>query len=289
MNERLYAFTIGLLMGIADAVPGISGGTILFLSGQYDRVIEIANLRLSHILTLTAQFLFDGKQELDISIDSNTSFLLLLVCGVVSGLVCMLVVLDYLITNYQILLYGVFTGIILASAIAITRRDISINRLAILLVLLGACTSILIQYFSVSIGHSLGIIFISGIAATTSMVLPGLSGALVLLVLGQYEFIIDTLHASIANVTDLSKDTVLTTLMFGSGGIVGVIANIQIIHSVLERNRNAVLSFLIGLVYGSVTAPITSAPEVAVTDAGFLITAFVSFCIGIGFLILFKK
>lgn len=287
MDEQISGLVIGLLMGTADAIPGVSGGTVLLLFGQYDRTIQTAYSHLSETLMSTAKSFLAGKRQIKSTVSrTDTLFLLLLIVGVLIGLSLMISVLDHLITNYQRPLYGAFTGLIIGSAIVMTVRDINASLLTGALMLLGAGVSLLIQYFSLSIGHSLPIVFISGVAATASMVLPGLSGALVLLVLGQYQFIISTLHTGAAQLPSPSTHTIVSLLTFGIGGLLGVVVSIKLIRTVLKRNQTVLRSFLVGLVYGSVTAPINSAPEIAFTDTLVVVVSTACMLVVIGFFLL---
>lgn len=283
MDERISGLVVGLLMGIADAIPGVSGGTVLLLCGQYDRTVQTAYSHLSETVIPTAKSFLAGERQIKSTVNrTDTLFLLLLIGGVLSGLSLMIFVLEYLITQYQRPLYGAFTGLIIGSAVVMTVRDINTSFRAGSLLLVGAGISVLIQYFSLSIGHSLPLVFISGVAAATSLTLPGLSGALVLLVLGQYQFIIDTLHTGAAQLPTPAARTIVFLLTFGIGGLFGVVVSITVIRTVLERNRNTLLSFLTGLVYGSVTAPINSAPEIAFSDTLVIAVSIASMLVVLG-------
>jgi putative membrane protein len=172
----------GMLMGAADAVPGVSGGTVAFITGIYEELIHsIRQCGPEALKTLFSQGLKAFWTQI------NGTFLLTLVSGILFSLVTLSRVVLYLLDQHPVLLWSFFFGLILASTWSVMRHTgrLSLNVLAVFL--LGAVVALQITSMTpVVTDPSYFMIFISGMIAICAMILPGISGSFILLLLGMY-------------------------------------------------------------------------------------------------------
>ena len=242
MNERAGArrshpgvFARGLAMGIAEAVPGVSGGTIAFVTGIYDELVtSIASFSHTSLSTL----LRDGWRAF--AHRHNLGFLAVLGAGMAAGLPLTLVLVVGLMESYGAYVTGFFFGLIAASVIHVGLQS-SWPWLASL-GLLGAVGGFLLgAVASTSTGQQASMIFLAGALAATAWILPGLSGAFVLLMLGLYEPMANAL---------LTIDLPVLAI-FAAGLGIGVVCFSKLLAWLLERARPAMLALLTGLMAGS--------------------------------------
>ena len=230
-------FARGLAMGMAEAVPGVSGGTIAFVTGIYDELVtSIASF--SH--TSASTLLRDGWRTF--AHRHNLSFLAVLGAGMAVGLPVTLVLVVGLLESHRAYVMGFFFGLIAASVIYVGVQ--SSWRWLVSLGLLGAVGGILLGgVASTAAGQQASIIFLAGALASTAWILPGISGAFVLVILGLYEPMANAL---------LTIDLPVLAI-FAAGMGIGVVCFSKLLAWLLERVRPAVLAFLTGLMAGSLT------------------------------------
>lgn len=231
-------FSKGIAMGMGDSVPGISGGTIAVITGIYEELIgSIGRIDLTAVsLILAGQF---AKCWTHI----NGSFLLVLAAGILAGLFVSANSVLYLLEYYFEPLMGFFIGLVLASTYFL-KAEIKWaawqNSSALILgILLVGFISFLPQQTS-SISYIS--VFLYGAIAICAMILPGLSGAFILLVFGIYEFILNAL-------TELQLAYIMT---FAAGCMIGLLAFARVLNWVLRYHRALSYSFLTGMLVGSV-------------------------------------
>ena len=222
-------------MGMAEAVPGVSGGTIAFVTGIYDELVtSIASF--SH--TSASTLLRDGWAAF--ARRHNLGFLGVLGAGMALGLPLTLVLVVGLLESHRVYVTGFFFGLIAASVVHVGLQ--SSWRWLVSLGLLGAAAGVLLGAVAgTSAGQQVSMIFFAGALAATAWILPGLSGAFVLVILGLYEPIANALLA-----IDLP---VLAVFVAGLG--IGVVCFSKLLTWMLERARSAVLALLTGLMAGS--------------------------------------
>lgn len=227
-------------MGTADIVPGVSGGTIALITGIYERLVHAissVDLRfISHFIKRD----FDGAKKSIRNIDFQLFIPLLI--GIGLAIILMSRVMDYFLQNFEAPTYAFFFGLILASAVLLYPK---IEGLSIK-ILLFSVAGFLVGFFftglaTLQIGHSLPIIFISGMIAICAMILPGISGAFILLLLNQYEYMLSVL-----------KDfQFLEIFIFIIGALIGILAFSRVLDRVLRKYKSFTLAFLIGLMLGA--------------------------------------
>jgi len=268
----------GLCMGAADAVPGVSGGTIALITGIYERLIaaitavEPRRLRRigSGIDPARRADAVDALRELDVG------FLLAVGAGILTAVVTILRVVSVLLDVAPVGTYGFFFGLIGASA-AVLYSEVSLATrgrkvVAAAGVLLAFSLS---GYAATAVSTSLPIVFVAGAVAVTAMVLPGVSGSLLLLMLGQYEYMSTTLSrftdglvaAIRGNGTAALTETTPTISVFLAGGVVGLFTVAHAVRWALDQYREATLAFLVSLIVGALRAPIEQT-GIALSDAG---------------------
>lgn len=245
--ELLLNAVRGFCMALADSVPGVSGGTVAFLLGFYDRFV------------VSLDDLFSGK------IDRKKAaliFLLKLGLGWIIGMVLAVAILSRVFETHIYAVSSLFVGFILFSiplVIYEERTSLRSNPFASLLVLLGSVIVIGLSLihpsgtqFSLS-GLSFGsavYVFISGMIGITAMVLPGISGSTLLLIMGTYLPIINGLHSLLQ--FDFSPFPML--ICFGFGVIFGILLGIKLLRKALEHFRSQMVYLILGLMIGSVYA-----------------------------------
>ena len=228
-------------MGIADLVPGISGGTIAFITGIYEDFIEaLNNINLK---------IFDGDLINQFT-KKKFDFLLILISGILFSILSFSKLLTYLLTNFNIELRSFFLGLILVSIIILYR---SINQIRlvqvqyIFLLIFSILSSFMIFNLS-SFEPKVTVlyIFLCGVVCSLAMILPGISGAYILIILGTYEFLID----KISNLF-LDIDSIKIVCIFGFGFIIGIIFFSKFIKYLLLNFKKTTFVTLIGLIIGS--------------------------------------
>lgn len=239
MPNWLKVYLSGVLMGAADIVPGVSGGTIAFIVGIYDRLITA----LSRVNKTSIGMLFKGQfkalwQYMD------ASFLLLLLAGIATSIFSMASLMTELLQRYPVGLWSFFFGLILASAVWLLRSIPDLHRQHVLLlslgVLVGAGFSLLIP---MQVGISWGMVFCSGMIAICAMILPGVSGSFILLMLGMYGYVINAVK---------SLDVAVISV-FALGALVGLLSFSKLLHWLLRRARSMTLALLTGIMLGALT------------------------------------
>ena len=186
LKDYLVISIKGMGMGAADVVPGVSGGTIAFITGIYQELINaIKSVNFKSLKLLVAFKLNDFWKSV------NGNFLLALIVGISISVLSLARGLRYLLDHHSILIWSFFFGLIIASAIYIA-RDIKQWKIGTLFsLLIGASTAYMITIITPAEANtSYGFIFLSGSVAICAMILPGISGSFILVLLGMYKFIL---------------------------------------------------------------------------------------------------
>ncbi len=228
---------------MAEVVPGVSGGTIAFITGIYERLIfaiKSVDLELFKLL---------GKGQIKkvwAKIDGN--FLALLLGGMFLGIAIGVFVISWLLENKPIAIWAFFFGLILASCFVIG-KDIKVwNTGTVVALLLGA---VLVYYVTVAVpstgNTALWFVFICGMVAISALLLPGLSGSFILLLLGMYTYILPKVKDVLSG--DLSGLSVLIT--FGIGCLTGLLSFSRLLSWAFKNFEKITLAFLTGLMIGS--------------------------------------
>ncbi|WP_298894773.1 DUF368 domain-containing protein [uncultured Psychroserpens sp.] len=241
----------GIAMGAADVVPGVSGGTIAFISGIYEELIEsIDNINLSVFKTWKQQGFKTAWNSI------NGTFLLALFSGIAISILSLAKLIKYLLHNEPILLWSFFFGLVLASILYIAKQ---IKTWSLQVVIAIIITSILSYFITLaepfaSPDSSIYLLF-CGFIAIIAMILPGVSGAFILLILGAYETAINTVNNLLEGLStgnfDLLKDALLKFFLLGIGAIVGLKVFSKLLNWMFKHKKNLTLAILTGFMVGS--------------------------------------
>lgn len=241
MQRRLLDYAIislkGIAMGAADAVPGVSGGTIAFISGIYEELITtISNINLSLFSTIKkGSFKAFWKQL-------NGNFLMALLTGIVISFVSFMRLAKYLIENHPILIWSFFFGLIVASIYFVGKQITKWNTGAIIALLIGSFIAYYISTLpSLSSNDNPWFLAMAGAIAICAMILPGISGSFILVILGAYKTLSDALHDF-----DFKKIS-----LFVLGAIVGLLGFSRVLKWLFKHYHNATLALLTGFIFGS--------------------------------------
>ncbi len=236
----------GMGMGIAEVIPGVSGGTIAFITGIYETLL---NSIKSFSPALLGVFKNEGVSGVWKHI--NGSFLVTLIIGMVLGILGGVLGVTYLLENYPVLLWSFFFGLIIASSIYVGKQVKGWNIGNILMLVLGAVVAYYITIASPAQGsENLLFVFFSGLIAISALMLPGLSGSFILLLLGMYKFILsDTLKTGVLKNQD--PQAMLIMGVFGIGCLVGLMTFSRILSWTFKHYRNPTLALLTGFMIGS--------------------------------------
>lgn len=237
LKDYLILLFKGLAMGGADVVPGVSGGTIAFISGIYEELLE----SIKSVNLATLRLLFKGEfRAFWKAINGN--FLLVLFSGILISVKSLASLLIYLKEVYPIQLWSFFWGLIMVSSITVLRQITKWKIGVILSIIVGAVLAYLITSLTPAHTSENPLMIIgSGVLAISAMILPGISGAFILLVLGKYEFIL----------TALSEMNILVLSLFLAGCIIGLVTFVRAISWLLNRYHNLAVALLAGFMMGS--------------------------------------
>ena len=239
-------------MGLADVIPGVSGGTIAFITGIYTHLIH----SLSTIDFTFITLFFKGELKSSWTVIKKIDFLFFipLGLGIVLAIITLSRVILYLLESFTAITFAFFFGLILASAIFVFKRVGNVTFEKLIFVLLGFVFAfVLAGVTGLTITHSLPIIFLAGMIAICAMILPGISGAFILLLLNQYQYLISALHNF-----DLK---VVGAFLFGA--LAGLVSFSKLLDYLLKNYKYLTLSFLIGLMLGALRV---SVDEILATD-----------------------
>ena len=241
MNRTIKEYGLILLkgigMGAADVVPGVSGGTIAFIVGIYEELIN--SIKSINIASLKLFFSFKWK-ECWKAINGN--FLLSLVLGIGISVFSLARMITYLLTEYPVLVWAFFFGLVLASTWIVVQDVKQWNWKTVISFIAGAIIAYFITMATpAKTPDGYWFIFICGAIAICAMILPGISGSFILVLLGKYFFIMEALKS-------LNISVLLT---FVAGIIVGITSFARILSFALHRFHDITIAVLSGFMLGS--------------------------------------
>lgn len=227
----------GLAMGAADVVPGVSGGTIAFISGIYEELITtINNVNLSLLKSLKTEGFKVFWKKL------NGNFILALLSGIAISIISLAKFISWLMDNEPIALWSFFFGLVVASIFLMAKEIKKWDLSAISMFLIGAVAAYYITTLPPTENvEALPYLFFSGALAICAMILPGISGAFILVLLGSYKTILDALHER-----DLK---IIITV--GLGIVFGLLSFAKLLKWMFTHYKNATLAILTGFILGS--------------------------------------
>lgn len=244
MQKSLLIALKGAAMGIAEVIPGVSGGTIAFITGIYERLLNsIKAINPSLIQTYKR----DGFKAVLMAIDA--AFLLKLFIGMGVGFGIGLFVITHLLETHPILVWSFFFGLIIASIPLVAKQMNKIRWVEVLLFILGTAFVYWVTVAAPSQGsESLLFVFLSGALAVSALMLPGLSGSFVLLLLGMYTVIMPNIKAFIQHPFG---DNTMLLVSFGAGMLVGLFSFARVLTWTFKKYHNQTLALLTGFLVGS--------------------------------------
>ncbi|MEQ3664103.1 MULTISPECIES: DUF368 domain-containing protein [unclassified Olleya] len=241
MQRRLKDYLVislkGIAMGAADAVPGVSGGTIAFISGIYQELITtISGVNLSLVKTLKKDGFFAFWKQL------NGNFLLALLTGIIISFVSFMRLAKYLIEQHPVLIWSFFFGLIIASIFFVGKQINKWSAKTIIALIIGTIAAFYITSLpSLASNTNSYFLFIAGALAICAMILPGISGSFILVILGAYKTLSDAFHDF-----DLKK-----IALFATGAIVGLLSFSHVLKWLFKNYHNTTLAILTGFILGS--------------------------------------
>ncbi|MDC3344914.1 DUF368 domain-containing protein [Flavobacteriaceae bacterium] len=238
LKEYVVISFKGMAMGAADVVPGVSGGTIAFISGIYE---ELLNSISSFNFSLINVFKNEGFKSVWIKVNGN--FLVSLFVGILISVLSLAKLIESMLENHPIVIWSFFFGLVLASIIYIGKQITKWTKGSFLCLILGAILAFYITTLNpmVSANSSLWFLFFAGMIAICAMILPGISGSFILVLLGAYKPILNALN---------TKDFV-SIIIFLVGAILGLLSFSRILKWLFSTYKNYTLSILTGFIIGS--------------------------------------
>lgn len=233
----LMLYIKGMAMGAAEVVPGVSGGTIAFITGIYERLLYAIG---AFTPALAKVFRDQGWRGLWVRVDGT--FLSVLVTGMATSVFTLARLISFALTNYAIFVWAFFFGLIAASVylVALEVRHWRLN--PILTMIVGAIAGFMMtQIVPLELDPGPVYIFLGGAVAVCAWILPGLSGSFILLLLGLYATVIDAINS-------------LNLLLLGSlalGCVLGLICFSHVLTWMFQRYRDETLGLLVGFMIGA--------------------------------------
>lgn len=227
----------GMAMGAADVVPGVSGGTIAFITGIYQELIAtISGVNFSLINVWKTQGFKAMWEKL------NGTFIVSLLLGILISIFSIMRVANYLLENHPVLIWAFFFGLILASVWFVAKQIPEWNLKIIIALIIGAA----LAFFIISLPPSGAVIsnwylFLSGAVAICAMILPGISGAFILVLMGAYK-----------PITEAAHDFDVKTLgIVAIGAVCGLLAFSKVLKWLFDHYSSITLAVLTGFIAGS--------------------------------------
>ncbi len=237
MKNNILIFLKGLAMGAADVVPGVSGGTIAFITGIYEKLISSINeINLSLFNTLKK----DGFKAVWIKV--NGTFLSYLFAGIATSILTLAKLIKYLLDHESVLVWSFFFGLILASVFFVGKQVGNWNGKTITAIILGT----VIAYYISSINSTVEVeglwyVFLCGAVAICAMILPGISGSFILLLMGAYYTVLSA-----------AKDfNIQVIIIFMLGALTGLLSFSKLLNYLFKHFEKITLAFLTGFLLGS--------------------------------------
>ena len=239
MKVDFWLFLKGVLMGAADVVPGVSGGTIAFITGIYEHLLLSLQSILPALVELIKKRNFSSFWK-----RINGAFLMTLFSGILLSVLILAKLIIYLLINHPIPLWSFFFGLIVASVSIVGKQISEWNIRLFVFIVAGALIAYFLSQLSpASVEHNYLNAFLSGLVAICAMILPGISGSFILVMLGTYSFILGAI-----------KDfDVIVLAIFALGCLIGLLSIANVLVWAFSRFRNMTLALLTGFMIGALT------------------------------------
>ena len=237
--DYITLFFKGIFMGIADAIPGVSGGTIALLLGIYEELIStISGLNINLLIDLKQNGFKSFWKKL------NGNFLVTLIVGIGISLIFFIKISSKLLNDYPMFIWSFFLGLIIATVYVIFKLIKTWDYINIISAFATIILSSILSSISLNSSDEISLIYIlvCGIIASSAMILPGISGSLILVIMGVYKVLIDS-------VNNLEISIIFTFII---GAITGLISFSKILSWLFNNYKNLTYSIMLGLVIGSI-------------------------------------
>ena len=247
-------------MGAVNKIPGVSGGTVAFITGIYEELIDsITKINFSSLKKLFKEGFISFYNEI------NGKFLFTVFGGLIASFFSVSLLLDLLIEKYELYIFGLFFGMIVGSFYVIYNKLEKLTFRTSIALIIGFMFGMTISFADkINLGSSELIIFFSGVIAISGMVLPGLSGSYLLLLMGNYTLImVDSVNSLYFSIVDLFKfdfnfiydDERIYLLkvlfLFTTGSILGLIFLSNLLGSLLKKHKSITIALIVGFIAGS--------------------------------------
>ena len=247
-------------MGAVNKIPGVSGGTVAFITGIYEELIDsITKINFSSLKKLFKEGFISFYNEI------NGKFLFTVFGGLIASFFSVSLLLDLLIEKYELYIFGLFFGMIVGSFYVIYNKLEKLTFRTSIALIIGFMFGMTISFADkINLGSSELIIFISGVIAISGMILPGLSGSYLLLLMGNYTLImVDSVNSLYFSIVDLFKfdfnfiydDERIYLLkvlfLFTMGSILGLIFLSNLLGSLLKKHKSITIALIVGFIAGS--------------------------------------
>ena len=240
MKKYIILFLKGMAMGIANVIPGVSGGTIALITNIYEEIIN--SLKSFDKKALELILALDFSQFI---IYTNLYFLLSVFGGSIASVFSIASLFKYLFTHYPVLIWAFFFGLIIASIYFVGKRIRKWNTNCVIILIIGTIIALSLSLVNpASENNNLLFVFLCGIVGISGMMLPGLSGSFILILMGNYELLM---------VTAITYFNIILLSVFLLGSIFGLMSFSHILSWVFKHYRDATLSLLTGFIIGSLS------------------------------------
>jgi putative membrane protein len=237
MNKYLNLFTKGFCMGAADVVPGVSGGTMAFILGIYEELLQAIRSFDLAFLRLLASLKFREAFE-----HTGWRFLLALGSGILFAIFTLARLISWLLVNHPVFIWSFFFGLVLASVLTVFRHINKWTPGLLVFALLGAVGAyVLVGLMPAVTPNAPWFLFLSGALAICAMILPGISGSFILVLLGKYQYVLDAVN---------NRDF-LTLFLVAAGCVFGITLFARFLGWLFSRHHDLTIALLCGLMLGS--------------------------------------
>ena len=241
---KLSLILKGMAMGIAEAIPGVSGGTIAFITGIYERLLESIGAILG--TKVAGTFRREGFRPAWHAADGP--FLMQLAGGMAIGLAFAVVVIHWLLENYPTVVWAFFFGLIISSAVYVGRQINHWGKSVAALLIVGAVVAYLLTTINPLAGSTSPIfVFLSGMLAISALILPGVSGSFILVLLGMYTVVFGALRGVVSG----EEGALVTVICFAGGCLIGLAAFAKLLTWTFKTYPDRTFAILTGFMIGS--------------------------------------
>ncbi|MDM8550302.1 DUF368 domain-containing protein [Desulfobacterales bacterium HSG2] len=237
LKDYVVLYLKGIAMGCADAVPGVSGGTVAFISGIYEELVD--SIRSFDGSALNLLFKYDIKGFWKYV---NGIFLVVLLSGIGTAILSLSRLILYWLKTYPELLWSFFFGLIIASVLVVTKK---ISQWDARIIISGILGAIMGYYITVATPAetttALWFVFLSGMISICAMILPGISGSFILVLLGKYQYVL----------TAVRDFNLAVITIFSTGAVIGILSFSHLLNWTLRRFHDITIAALTGIMIGS--------------------------------------